>query len=506
MLEVLEPKSVFYYFEQICNIPHGSGHVEKISNYLMEFAREHHLKARQDALYNVIIWKEASRGKESCEPVMIQGHMDMVAVKDPGETIDLLKDPLKLRVDGDYVYAKGTSLGGDDGIAVAFGLAILASETIEHPPIELVVTTEEEVGMEGATGIDLSDCKAQRMLNLDSEDEGEFVVACAGGIRVNGFFETETELAEGNIISLELSGITGGHSGTEIDKNGANAIMELAKILDTLYQRLDPSYENIKIIDLSGGLKDNAIPISARATMLVTREEFLKQVISMASELEGQWQNRWSTTDPELKLSCRELSGEEPTEKGTTEMEATKEEPMKKESVSVWKVQTTQKLLKFLCNVPNGVLAMSQKLPGLVETSLNLGIMECEHGSFHLAFSLRSSVAEAKDALRDKISGLIRESGGTVTLTGDYPAWEYRENSPLRDQLVAIFTEQYGHEPKVLSLHAGLECGILAAKKKGLDCVSFGPDILDIHTTAERLRISSVERTWKFTLEVLKAL
>lgn len=475
MLENCEPKQVFYYFEEITKIPHGSGNTKKISEYLVNFAKEKKLKYKQDSLGNVIIWKKASKGYEGEAPVILQGHMDMVAVKDADCPLELLKDGLDIAVDGDYVYAKGTSLGGDDGIAVAYALAILADDTKSHPPLEVVITVDEETGMEGAKGIDLSECKAKLFLNLDSEEEGEFIVSCAGGSRVRASLAINGEEAEGICYGMELCGLTGGHSGADIHFNRANANILMGEILSSLYQKY-----HVTLCTIEGGTKDNAIPVSAKAVFVVEGcpEEKIVQEIC---HIERKMQEKCHSTDPSLSLKVKRVKSEK----------AMGEE-------------TTRQILAILTKCPNGVVAMSQDIPDLVETSLNLGVISMTGQEIHFDFSLRSSVKKEKEKLAERLCTLLKEAGASCERSGDYPAWEYRKDSPLRDKMVKTYRDMYKKEPKVLALHAGLECGIMAEKIEGLDCVSFGPDILDIHTTRERLCISSVKRVWEFLLEILQ--
>lgn len=497
MLEKYQPQKVFHYFEQICRIPHPSYHCESISNYLMDFAKAHGLEAYQDQFYNVIIIKEATAGKEELEPIMIQGHMDMVTVKDDGIQIDMQKEGLQLAIDGDYIYAKGTSLGGDDGIAVAYGLALLDDDTLSLPRIELVVTTEEEVGMEGATGIDLSVCRANRMLNLDSEDEGEFVVACAGGMRVHADMEageklplTENEL----LYCIEVGGLAGGHSGTEIIRHSANACKVIGSVLHGLWAMDCP----FMMMDLEGGTKDNAIPIYAKALIAVSKER-KDQIKANIDKLHEDFRKQYGATDPNGYVKCSEV---EPADRNDMQscLQNTKKE------ILLFSKERTRQIIDFLCEIPNGVQSMCTEMPELPQTSLNLGIMKGEADGIHFDFSLRSSVSAEKKELCDKVCEIIDKYEGTYELGGDYPAWEYKADSALREHLVRVYEKQYGKLPEVLSIHAGLECGILASKKPGLDCVSVGPDILDIHTTRERLSISSVQRVWKFLVEALETL
>lgn len=497
MLEKYQPQKVLHYFEQICRIPHPSYHCEAISNYLMDFAKAHGLEAYQDQFYNVIIIKEASAGKEELEPIMIQGHMDMVTVKDDGIRIDMQKEGLQLAIDGDYIYAKGTSLGGDDGIAIAYGLALLDDDTLSLPRIELVVTTEEEVGMEGATGIDLSVCRANRMLNLDSEDEGEFVVACAGGMRVHADMEageklplTENEL----LYCIEVGGLAGGHSGTEIIRHSANACKVIGSVLHGLWAMDCP----FMTMDLEGGTKDNAIPIYAKALIAVSKER-KDQIKANIDKLQEDFRKQYGATDPDGYVKCSEV---EPADRNDMQscLQNTKKE------ILLFSKERTRQIIDFLCEVPNGVQSMCTEMPELPQTSLNLGIMKGEADGIHFDFSLRSSVSAEKKELCDKVCEIIDKYEGTYEVGGDYPAWEYKADSALREHLVRVYEKQYGKLPEVLSIHAGLECGILASKKPGLDCVSVGPDILDIHTTRERLSISSVQRVWKFLVGALETL
>lgn len=482
MLEQLEPKAVFSYFEKICSIPHGSGNIQGISNYLVEFAKERNLEYTQDDVYNVIIKKAASKGYEEKEPVILQGHMDMVAVKKPDCSKDLLTDPLDVRTEGDFVYAKGTSLGGDDGIAVAYALALLDSEEIPHPPLEVVITVEEEVGMEGALAIDLSSLKGKRLLNIDSEKEGELTVSCAGGMRINGLLPVQREDIPEDFLGMEiiLTGLVGGHSGVEIHKNRGNANILVGTLLQKLSGKAD-----IALAALEGGTKDNAIPREAKAVVFF-RQEQQESCEGALREIEKELKEAHEETDRELHIVFQEV----------------KKQPGQK----ALEAASMEKLIKLLCTVPNGVQAMSRKLEGLVETSLNLGIMLLKEKEFSTAFSLRSSVVSKKEALRGQITDILDSLGGTYSFSGDYPAWEYKEESPLRDTFIEVYENMYGEKPTVLSVHAGLECGILAGKIKDLDSVSFGPDMENIHTTEEKLSISSTKRVWEFLLALLKAL
>lgn len=499
MLENLQPQSVFHYFEEICQIPHGSYHVDEISDYLMEFAKKHNLEAYQDEEKNVIMIKEASEAKKDKPAIMIQGHMDMVAVKNPGATIDLEKDPLDLAIDGDYVYAKETSLGGDDGIAVAYGLALLADDNLELPRIELVITTQEEVGMEGATAIDLTPCKAMTMLNLDSEEEGEFIVSCAGGIRVATTIPMESvELADASsyeAFEVECQNFTGGHSGVEIIYGRANAIKVLNSFLICAKMSV-----GAKIAKVSGGLKDNAIPVSAKALIYVKKDS-VEELIEAAETFNETINEEFGSTDPNgnLVIKKADIISSTLTSDSTSDSNSESDSG----SVFVYSDDSERNLITYISECPNGVQSMSESLEGLVQTSLNLGILEGSDSMVKATFALRSSVGDEKEALIKQMVSIGNKHHGSSELAGDYPAWEFKKDSLLREHLLSVYKKQYGKEGKVVALHAGLECGILYSKKPGLDCVSFGPDILDIHTTRERLSISSTKRVWDFLLEVL---
>lgn len=476
VLKELEPKEVFHYFEEICNIPHGSGNIGKISDYLVDFAKERNLFYIQDEIKNVIIIKEASHGYEEAEPVIIQGHMDMVAVKKPGCAIDMEKEPLSLAVEGDYVYAKDTSLGGDDGIAVAYALALLDSDRIEHPRLEVVLTVDEETGMEGARGIDLSMLKGHRLLNLDSEEEGIFLTSCAGGARVNCELPLIWEKTEGTLYEISIKGLLGGHSGAEIHKERGNSNNLFGRMLCECGDGIE-----FRIIQIKGGLADNAIPRETKAAVLVLGDEAVFE--ERIKAFEGKVKKELESKDPDFYVSAKK--------KGLTKTEAFSKE-------------CSHKAATLLFTLPNGVQAMSMDVEGLVETSLNMGIVETKEGALCVEFSVRSSLESAKETLLKKVEKITELAGGVCRVSGSYPGWAFRKDSPLRDIMVKVYSEMYGKEPQIHAIHAGLECGLLAEKITDLDCVSLGPDMKDIHTTEERLSISSVKRVWEFCIEVLR--
>ena len=479
VLENCEPKRVFHYFEEICKIPHGSGNTRQISDYLVQFAKNHDLKYIQDEMNNVVIYKPGTAGYENAPTVIVQGHMDMVCEKRPDVDHDFTKDGLNLSVEGDYVSANGTTLGGDDGIAVAYGLALLESDTIAHPPLEVFITVDEEIGLLGAVGFDCSVLKGRRFINLDSEAEGSLWISCAGGLSGISHIPVTRLEAKGEKLTVKISGLMGGHSGAEIDKNRANANSLLGKFLHGLDAKA--GYE---LISVQGGQKDNAITRESIAELLTVKEN-VEAVKEYAASMQTAWREEYTGTDEGITVTV--------TEEG--EQDAKVLHPTSKE-----------KVVFFLVNVPYGVQKMSGTIKGLVETSTNIGILKTSENEVLGSSSIRSSVETARDALSDKIEYLTEFLGGEYERQGVYPAWEYRKDSPLRDQMVEVYEEMYGQKPNVVAIHAGLECGLFYKKMEGLDCVSLGPDMKDIHTSEEVLSISSTERVWKYLVKVLGAL
>ena len=472
----LEPASVFGYFEKICSIPHGSHNTKLISDYLVEFAKEHDIRYIQDSVNNVILFQEGTCGMEDHAPVILQGHMDMVCEKDADCPIDMATEGLDVAHDGNCVYARGTTLGGDDGIAVAYALALLADKSIPHPPLEVIITVDEEVGMLGADVIDLSMLKGRTLVNLDSEDEGIFTVSCAGGCRATLTLDVERRPVYGPCIRLVVDGLQGGHSGVEIHKNRANANKVMGEFMSRV-QNLMP----LCLTSFSGGSKDNAIPRSCQAT-LVAMGIRLERINEIAEQLQKEIRETYD--EPEATVQAFDVDA------------------LGGNSLTT---EATAKVISLLCAVPNAIQAMSRDIEGLVQTSLNLGIAKLGE-RFSATFSVRSSVNSEKVELLNQLKKICEFHGGSYSQMGDYPAWEYKKDSPLRDTMVRIYAEMFGKEPQVLAIHAGLECGILGEKLPGLDCVSIGPQMHDIHTSREKLEIESTERTWNFLLEVLKAL
>lgn len=484
VLSDLEPKSVFHYFEEITKIPHGSGNVERISDYLADFAKRRGLFYVQDQWKNVIIVKEATPGYEKEPPVILQGHMDMVAVKKPDCDIDMKTEGLRVAVQGDEIRAKGTSLGGDDGIAVAYMLALLDSDSVRHPKLEMVITVDEEVGMDGARAIDLSLLTGSRMINLDSEDEGIFLTSCAGGARADCRLRLAVEEKKGMLVEMTLGGLQGGHSGGEIHRERGNSNCLMGRLLCNLTGKMP-----VRLCGLEGGLADNAIPRETKAEVLVETED-LELFREIAGGTAAELREELSEKDPGVCLQVKE--------KGLRQTACITPED-------------TGRAAAFLWALPNGVQAMSADMPGLVETSLNLGILKLngigsgrESADLQAGFSVRSSVESAKRALMEKLRAVTQLAGGETVFSGDYPGWKYRKDSPLREKMIAVYEKRYGHRPRVEAIHAGLECGILGSKIRDLDCVSMGPQMHQIHTTEETLSVSSARRVWEYLVELLE--
>ena len=477
ILTGLQPSGVFEMFEQLCGIPHGSRNTKAISDFCVRFAQEHGLDYRQDDSNTVILFAPATPGMEQAQPVMLQGHLDMVCEKEADCPLDLQKEGLNLRTDGEWIWAEGTTLGGDDGIAVAYALAILADPTIPHPPLEVVLTTDEEIGMLGAAAIDLSEVKARRVLNIDSEEEGVLLAGCAGGATVCCHIPLMWTLKKGLRATVQITGLRGGHSGMEIQKGRANA----NKLMGRFLNEMDEAFA-YALCTVNGGNKDNAIARESTADVVILPER-LAELTAFAAQRQEAYRAEYGETDPDITIAVT---------------------PGTEDTFEIMMGDCRRSVLSVLQQLPNGVQQMSRDIEGLVQTSLNLGILKVDFRGIHLTSSVRSSVNAEKQQLIQQLAEICGKLGGSCEVMGEYPAWEYKADSPLREIMTEVYMEQYGRKPAVEVIHAGLECGLLSGKLDGLDCVSFGPDIVDIHTTREKLSIPSVQRTWKLLLEVLK--
>lgn len=472
----LKPERVFAYFEKLCSIPHGSRNTKRISDYLVSFAKDYGLRYIQDEANNVIIFKAASAGYEDHQPVILQGHMDMVCQKNEGVSIDMDCESIDITHDGQYVFAKGTTLGADDGIAVAICLAILEDDTVAHPPLEVIITSDEEIGLIGANAIDLSMLKGRRMLNLDTPYDNVFNVGCGGGARVAMELPVSREPYAGTQVRLTLEGLHGGHSGSQIGKNYANANKAMAALLEALSETVE-----LRLVSLSGGTAGNVIPNACQAVIAlekVDEDEITKTCNAFIARLKE------SNEEPNAVLMPVLLS--HGTEDALT-------------------AEATVRVIDFLNALPDGVQQWSPDFEKLPLTSLNLGVAELKE-KLSILTAVRSGANRNRQQLQDTLKKLAEEYGCSHCESGIYSAWEYRKESPLRDTLVHLYEQRNGASPIVRVVHAGLECGVLSEKLPGLDCVSMGPNALEIHTTRERLDIASTQRTWGFLLDILRAL
>ena len=472
----LEPASVFGYFEEICSIPHGSRNTKQISDYLVNFAKSYDLRYIQDDADNVIMFAPATAGYEDHPTIILQGHMDMVCEQDADCTIDMAAEGLDVTHDGNMVFARGTTLGADNGIAVAMGLAILADKTIPHPPIELLITSDEEIGLLGAAAADLSELKGKALINLDSEGEGVFTVSCAGGCVANIGLPVDRHAVYGPCIRLVVDGLQSGHSGADIHRNRANANKIMGEFMSRI-QKLMP----LCLTSLAGGAKDNVIPGSCQAT-LVAMGINLERINDVAEQLQAEVRAQYD--EPNATVQAFDVDA------------------LGGNSLST---QSTAKVIELLCAAPNGVQSWSQDIEGLVQTSLNMGVVKLGD-RLNVTLSVRSSVNSEKQELLAQLRKLAEMFEAEYAEDGAYPAWEFKKESHLRDVMVTTYKDMFGKDAKVEAIHAGLECGLFTEKIPGLDCVSIGPQMHDIHTSRERLEIGSTMRTWEFLLAVLKNL
>ncbi len=459
-------KDVFHWFLGISKIPRGSYNTAPIADFLSEFAKSRGLEYIRDGFDNVIIKKPAARGFEDRPTVILQGHSDIVAEKTAESEKDLLNEGLDVYRDGDFLRAVGTTLGGDDGVALAYALALLDDPEAKHPALEAVFTTNEETGLEGASGINPDNLSGRIMINIDSDVEGVFTVGCAGGLRMDLSLPVKREAVDAVSYTVTVSGLRGGHSGVDIDKGRLNATKVLREALELLGASA--------ISEIRGGTKDNAIPRSALAHVCFDKEPDTELLRGLCK--------KYSEAEPSINIS------------------------LKKEESSLLPLdfESTKRVLKAIDALPFGVVKMSEDIPGLPETSMNIGLVTTESDTVNIACSLRSSKASEKLNLAQKVRSIAKAAGATVKEHGEYPGWEYKKDSRVREVMCDVYRKMYGKEATVLTIHAGLECGLFSDKLKGLDCISIGPDNFDIHTTEEHLSISSTVRVFEFLCEVLK--
>ncbi len=478
-LKNLQPVEVFKYFEKLSQIPRGSGNEKEVSDYLVSFAEEQHLEYVQDSALNVVIRKKATPGFENSPAVVLQGHMDMVCEKNKDIEHDFTKDPLKLRIIDDMIYATDTTLGADNGIAVAMGLAILASNEYHHPAIELLVTTSEETGMDGAMALEPKNIKGRILINIDSEEEGTLLVSCAGGLTAKTTIPAVWEEIDATLVPyiVKIRGLKGGHSGMEIDKERGNSNKLMGRILMSILPEID-----FRLSSLNGGSKHNAIPRETDAVILVRADDkaLIEKKICECKEM---FTTELRTSDPDLRVEFETL----PT---------IPQEMLSKES--------TNNVVNYLYLLINGVTSMSMDIKGLVESSLNLGVISTYKDSIEFISSIRSSVRSLKNELTNRLIVTAKLNGGSVVTESDYPEWAYNPDSKIRTIFEDVYEKMYSQKPHITAIHAGLECGLFAEKFGQLDAISFGPNLYDVHTPNEHMSISSVQRMWEYLLEVLK--
>lgn len=478
VLSGINKEKYFEYFEELTRIPRGSGNEKGVSDFLVKFAKDLGLEVIQDEFLNVIIRKPGTPGYENSETVIIQGHMDMVNEKNNDTVHDFTKDPLKLKIEGDYIYADGTTLGADNGIAVAYAMAILSSRDIPHPPLEVLITTEEEVGLNGALGLNPDELKGTRLINIDSEEEGVLISGCAGGARVIHSLKHKYESPLGVQVKVTVTGLSGGHSGMDINKVKGNSIKILGRVLNTISETYP-----VNIVSCDGGSKMNAIPREAHAVISIDPSS-KKQIEAICSKMADEIRKEINPLDSELKITCKL------TDEAETQMD----------------INSTSRLIRYMMMVPSGIMSLSPDIKNLVMTSTNIGVMETLGDEVDFQSCVRSSSGTSKQALMDELQVLAKTLGMTHSVTSDYPEWEYVRDSELRNTAVSTYKELTGKELKVDVIHAGLECGILSGKTKNCDMISIGPDLFDVHSPNEHMSIPSAERTFEFVKALLKNL
>lgn len=467
-------EDALFYFKEISKIPRPSGHEEKIAAYLVDFAKQHQLSYTTDDTHNVWITKPATSGMEMHAPVLLQGHTDMVCECAPGVVHDFLKEPLDLEEQDGWLFAKGTTLGADDGTAVALMLALLASDHCKHPPLECLFTTCEETGMDGAQGFDYSQVRAKRLINLDSEAEDEITVGCAGSTRLQFVRDVTPMPFSQKALSVNLFGLTGGHSGVEIANGHANAITLLADALLSLYQT-----QPFQLAEMICDGKDNAIARNCTAVLSVTDLDAAKAHLQAWSQ---QIRCTLEPYDATFKFH----------------LDRAKKPDM------MFSFQDTGKLLRFLSLLPNGVIATVPEMPQMVQTSSNVGILHCDNTGFEIGCLLRSAEKAGMEMLLRKMETLAKLCDFSVQYGAAHPAWTYHKNGNLAEQYQSARKRICGKDTKICIIHAGLECGIIQQALGDLDAISVGPNILDIHTPSERLSLSSFA-TLCNTVELLLA-
>lgn len=473
-----EPKNVFAYFEKICSIPRGSGNTDAIADYLVQFAKDRDLDSYRDAANNIIIRKKGSAGYENADTIILQGHHDMVCEKDQDLDFDFTKDAIVPVVDGDWIRTNGTTLGGDNGIAVAMMLAILDDDTLPHPPIEALITADEEAGMLGAFALDCSQLTGHKLINLDSEYEGVLMCSCAGGVNARSVIPVAREAITGCVVKIQIKDLTSGHSGVEIDKGRANSNALMGRLLHELAKKHD-----FRIMEMEGGSRDTAIA-AATSAQIVTDTDTVDALCATVNALGAGYTKEYATAEPNMSISVT---------------------VGRVQSVTALSAKSTEMVHTVLVALPDSVQAMSVDMPGLVQTSTNFGVLKLEGNELKFSNTIRSAITAQKVWIVDKIAAIVKLAGGKTFTDGNYPGWAYNPNSVLKDTILEVYKKQTGKDAAVEAVHAGIECGLFADSIPNLDCVSIGPDMGDVHTPREHLSISSSARTYELLKAVLAA-
>lgn len=466
-MEINYSDQVLKYFKQLAQIPRESGNEQEVSDFLVSFAKERNLEVTQDDALNVIIRKPASKGYEDHAIVAIQGHMDMVCVKEEGSDHDFEKDPIKLLEEDGWLTADGTTLGADDGIGVAFIMAVLDDENLKHGPIEAVITTEEETSMGGAGKLDLSQITAKYLVNIDSEEEGVLTIGCAGGLDLEIEFDKEYEKAKGDFIEVSLKGFAGGHSGMEIDKFRLNANKTLARLLEGI--------EGLQIATISGGVKRNAIPSAAKAVVSVENRD---KAIKLIEERIAEIKNEYKDVDPKGDINVEEVSfdGE------------------------VLTAELSKNIIDLLFVIPDGLY---KKVGESIVTSSNLGLIEDREDVIWISSMFRSEIDSQKAYKANITKKIVERFGARAEITSEYSGWQ-REDSPIVELANEVWQDIHGDEMEIATTHGGLECGLFKKTLKDTEMISFGPDIEGAHSPEERVNIKSIANNYKFLIELLE--
>lgn len=478
-IQGLKPEIVWKYFAEIAKIPRPSKHEEAMIRYVMDVAKQLGLPSKKDKSGNVVVKKPASPGRENVPMIALQGHLDMVTEKNKDKTHDFFKDPIELVRKGNVIMANGTTLGADNGIAVATNLAIMEDRSLEHGPLEFLFTVDEETGLTGATNLDPNLLESKTMLNLDSEEEGALYVGCSGGRNTIGTWKVVSERIPKNHTPalLQVRGLRGGHSGLEIDKGRGNSL----KIMNRILMEFDKM--DVRIASMEGGNKSNAIPREAEAVVFIPSKKFAK-AIEVVKNFETTIKAEIKTVDPDLEISLTETKV--------------------KKTVKVFKKPLQQKILQTISALPHGVTKMSADIPGLVETSTNVAVLETKKNAVVLTTSQRSSVASEILEILQTHASIFAMGGAAFKHTDGYPGWKPNLDSPILKTAVQTYKNLYGKEPAVKAIHAGLECGIIGEKYPGMDMLSFGPTLEGVHSPDEKIYIDTVDKFWNFLLAILK--